>query len=229
MSIGRIGIVDDEPNIRHIVEAYIQREGFETVSLESAEEALAHWEKEDFDLWVIDIMLPNMDGYTLCRKIREKSEAPIIMISAKDEEIDKVLGLELGSDDYMTKPFSPRELVARIKRHLYKWQRYQTLETNQAILKVGELKMDTKFREVFWRGEKYFSTNKEFEVLCYFAEHVDHALSRESILHFVWGPNYIGSDRAVDDLVKRLRKKLSGIPIESIWGYGYRLKANEQS
>lgn len=227
MSSGRIGIVDDEANIRQIVEAYVEKEGYQSVCFETAEDALDYWSKDPLDLWVIDIMLPNMDGYHLCKKIRESSEIPIILISAKDEEIDKILGLELGSDDYLTKPFSPRELMARIKRHLHKWQHYRLLEENQDSLTAGDLKLDKPLREVYWRGKKCDSTTKEFELLSYFVLNKNNALSREVILQSVWGIDYIGSDRAVDDLVKRLRKKLPDIPIESIWGYGYRFKVDE--
>ncbi len=224
MSMQTIGIVDDEPNIRQIVEAYIKKEGLSAVCFASAEEALNHPTKEEIGLWVIDLMLPQMDGYALCKRIRANSEVPIIMISAKDEEIDKVLGLELGSDDYLTKPFSPRELVARIKRHLQRWQLYKGAETKQSQLIVGDLKVDMKLRTISWRGETFLTTNKEFELLLFLAENEGQALSREILLQSVWGTDYVGSDRAVDDLVKRIRKKMPELPIESVWGYGYRLK-----
>lgn len=224
MSMQTIGIVDDEPNIRQIVEAYIKKEGLSAVCFASAEEALNHPTKEEIGLWVIDLMLPQMDGYALCKRIRANSEVPIIMISAKDEEIDKVLGLELGSDDYLTKPFSPRELVARIKRHLQRWQLYKGAETKQSQLIVGDLKVDMKLRTISWRGETFLTTNKEFELLLFLAENEGQALSREILLQSVWGTDYVGSDRAVDDLVKRIRKKMPELPIESVWGFGYRLK-----
>ncbi|RCW73060.1 response regulator transcription factor [Saliterribacillus persicus] len=220
-------VVEDDPNIRDIVKAYLQKEGFQVSLVDNAEEA---WEKTKLDqpdMWILDIMLPGMDGYELCKKIRQVSEVPIIIISAKDEEVDKILGLELGSDDYLTKPFSPRELVARIKR-LFKRAEQMNIaaakkEQGQELV-VGDLKIDEGGRVVYWHGEEIDVTSKEFEMLEIFTKNPNRAFSREELLDLVWGNDYFGSDRAVDDLIKRLRKKLDGLEVETVWGYGYRLR-----
>ncbi|WP_217587340.1 response regulator transcription factor [Lentibacillus saliphilus] len=225
-----IGIVEDDPNIGNIVSAYLKQEGFRVTLSESAEKAWTLWESTPPDMWILDIMLPGMDGYEFCKKIREQSDVPIIIISAKDEEIDKILGLELGGDDYMTKPFSPRELVARVKR-LFK----RTLSTSsnhqeadeQHQIRSGDLLIDLNERLVFWNDREIELTTKEFDLLKLFATHANRAYSREELLYNVWGSDYFGSDRAVDDLVKRLRRKLPDMPLETVWGYGYRFRNDE--
>lgn len=231
-----IAIVDDDPNIRQIVEAYLQKEGYETVSVESAEEALHLKETNPPDLWVLDIMLPGMNGYEFCRRIRMESETPIIMISARDEEVDKILGLELGSDDYLTKPFSPRELVARVNRALRRWDRMRNRtqdsffpeeERHSHVQEGGPLVLDTEKRLVYWSGVEVEATSKEFQVLRLLAEHPNRAFSRDELLTLVWGDDYFGSDRVVDDLIRRIRKKLDKLPLETVWGFGYRLRATE--
>ncbi|MDA5108005.1 response regulator transcription factor [Brevibacillus thermoruber] len=229
----QIAIVDDDANIRQIVEAYLQKEGYQTVGLETAEEALRLWETRPPDLWVLDIMLPGMNGYEFCRRIRRETETPIIMISARDEEVDKILGLELGSDDYLTKPFSPRELVARVNRSLRRWEYMRNRSTTapnedkEAAADRGEvpaLLLDTDKRQVYWQGKEVEVTVKEFQLLRLFADHPNRAFSREELLALVWGDDYFGSDRVVDDLVRRVRKKLDGIPLDTVWGFGYRLR-----
>ncbi|AUJ23933.1 MULTISPECIES: response regulator transcription factor [Virgibacillus] len=220
-----IGIVEDDPNIRNIVAAYLKKEGFAVTLLESAEAAWELWKTEPPGMWILDIMLPGMDGYEFCKKIRMESEVPIIIISAKDEEIDKILGLELGGDDYLTKPFSPRELVARVKR-LFKRSNISLAHTEEsdARVTVDELTIDKEERRIFFRDEEYEVTTKEFDMLLILVENVNRAFSREELLIKIWGDNYFGSDRAVDDLVKRIRKKLPDLPLETVWGYGYRLR-----
>jgi two-component system, OmpR family, response regulator CssR len=229
----QIAIVDDDANIRQIVEAYLQKEGYQTVGLETAEEALRLWETRPPDLWVLDIMLPGMNGYEFCRRIRRETETPIIMISARDEEVDKILGLELGSDDYLTKPFSPRELVARVNRSLRRWEYMRNRSTTapnedkEAAADRGEvpaLLLDTDKRQVYWQGKEVEVTVKEYQLLRLFADHPNRAFSREELLALVWGDDYFGSDRVVDDLVRRVRKKLDGIPLDTVWGFGYRLR-----
>lgn len=219
-----IGVVEDDPNIQNIVSAYLKKEGFQLTVLGSAEEAWELWKLNPPDMWILDIMLPGMDGYEFCKKIRNESEVPIIIISAKDEEIDKILGLELGGDDYLTKPFSPRELVARIKR-LFKRSQI-TISTDTAnTVKLGNLLVYKEERRVFWDGIEQELTAKEFDMLLLFVENPNRAYSRETLLLKIWGDDYFGSDRAVDDLVKRIRKKLEDIPLETVWGYGYRFRS----
>ncbi|WP_239614306.1 response regulator transcription factor [Cohnella mopanensis] len=226
-----IAVVDDDRNIRELVEAYLKKENYRTVGLESAEEALQQWKSDPPDMWVLDVMLPGMDGYEFCRTIRSEAEVPIIMISARDNEVDKILGLELGSDDYMVKPFSPRELVARVKRHLQRWYKSRASDDvaqdsqSSMRIEVGRLQLLLEERRVIWSGEEVEATSKEFALLRMFAERPNRAFTRDEILILVWGDDYFGSDRAVDHLVKRLRKKIDQLPIESVWGHGYRLRS----
>ncbi|WP_067837624.1 response regulator transcription factor [Amphibacillus sediminis] len=221
-----IFIVEDDPNIREIVSAYLKKDGYRVSIADNAEDAWELTRGQQPDMWILDIMLPGMDGYELCKKIRQESEVPIIIISAKDEEVDKILGLELGGDDYLTKPFSPRELVARVKR-LFKRvaQVYQPIgDTTTHQFKAGELIVKANDRRVFWHNKEVEVTAKEYDLLCNLVQNQNRAFSREELLTLIWGEDYFGSDRAVDDLVKRLRKKIDGLPIETVWGFGYRLR-----
>ncbi|MEC0241175.1 response regulator transcription factor [Paenibacillus dokdonensis] len=224
-----IAVVDDDLNIRNLVEAFLQKENYRTVGLGSAEEAWELWRNSPPDMWVLDIMLPGMDGYELCRRIRSEAEVPIIMISARDNEVDKILGLELGSDDYLVKPFSPRELVARIKRQLQRWYKMNGTEghavaASPVSIEIGQLQLLPEERRVFWQGEEVDLTSKEFTMLQVFAENPNRAFTRDELLTYVWGDDYFGSDRAVDHLIKRMRKKIGHLPIEAVWGHGYRMR-----
>lgn len=233
-----IAVVDDDHHIRRLVEAYLRKENYRTVGLETAEEAWLLWQTEPPDMWVLDLMLPGMDGYELCRRIRAEAEVPIMMISARDTEVDKIMGLTLGSDDYMVKPFSPRELVARVKRQLERRQRMLSGSTPELSaggpgaatvqLKLGELVLQPEERRVFWGGEEKELTLKEYDLLKVLAEHPHRAFTRDELLTLVWGDDYYGSDRAVDHLIKRLRKKIAQLPVEAIWGHGYRLRADKE-
>ncbi len=201
----QIAIVEDDPHIQQIVSAYLKKSNFETIIFDRAEEAMTLHTTTPPDMWILDIMLPGMDGFDFCKKIRETSDVPIIIISAKDEDIDKILGLELGSDDYLTKPFSPGELVARVKR-LFKRIDHTPETKSYKAIEVNQLKVDINERRVFWGDQETELTSKEFDMLTLFAEHPNRAYSREELLDRVWGDDYFGSDRAVDDLIKRLRK-----------------------
>ncbi|MFC0524235.1 response regulator transcription factor [Pontibacillus salicampi] len=233
----RIAIVEDDPHIQEIVEAYLQKEGYQTVRLQNAEEAWDMWRANPPDVWVLDIMLPGMNGYEFCSRIRQESDMPIIIISARDEEVDKVMGLELGSDDYLTKPFSPRELVARVNRVLKRWEKFQqhTIHEEEGEqsgsdeVSSGDLTLHTSERRVVWQHSEVDVTSKEFNLLEILVSQANRAFSREELLEKVWGEDYFGSDRAVDDLVKRLRKKLPDVPIETVWGYGYRLREHDET
>ncbi|HLS60408.1 MAG TPA: response regulator transcription factor [Virgibacillus sp.] len=222
----QIGLVEDDPNIQDIVSAYLKKAGYLVTVLGSAEAAWELWKTNPPDMWVLDIMLPGMDGYEFCKRIRNESEVPIIIISAKDEEVDKILGLELGGDDYLTKPFSPRELIARIKRLFKRTQPNQIHEPTDTV-KLGNLFIYRIERRVFWYGEEQDLTTKEFDLVLLFAQNPNRAFSREELLTKIWGDDYFGSDRAVDDLVKRIRKKIPNLLIETVWGFGYRLRMNE--
>ncbi|MBP2079378.1 response regulator transcription factor [Oceanobacillus polygoni] len=224
-----IGLVEDDANIQNIVSAYLKKEGYEVTIMDSAEKGWELWENDPPDMWILDIMLPGMDGYEFCKKLRTKSEVPIIIISAKDDEIDKILGLELGGDDYLTKPFSPRELVARVKRLFRRTLPKHNLQEEQTDrLKVDHLLIYREDRRIFFQGNEYEVTSKEYDMLLLFAENPNRAFSREDLLLKIWGNDYFGSDRAVDDLVKRIRKKMDNIPLETVWGYGYRLRKEEE-
>ncbi|WP_442602916.1 response regulator transcription factor [Paenibacillus sp. KN14-4R] len=230
MSNYRIAVVDDDNHIREIVEAYLHKEGYETIGLDNAEAALELWNNKPPDMWILDIMLPGMSGYDLCRHIRKEAEVPIIMISARDEEVDKILGLELGSDDYLTKPFSPRELVARVKRLFHRFELMNLYKeslpapSSNPCTEIGHLKLELDERRVFWMDQEIEMTFKEFALLQSLTGRPNRAFSRDELLTLVWGNDYFGSDRAIDDLVKRLRKKLPNLLIETVWGYGYRLR-----
>ncbi|MCR8642657.1 response regulator transcription factor [Paenibacillus sp. N1-5-1-14] len=227
----RIAIVDDDPYIRELVETYLRQENLETIGLGTAEEAWELWEQNPPDMWVLDIMLPGMDGYELCRRIRGSAEVPIIMISARDDEVDKILGIELGSDDYLVKPFSPRELVARVKRQLKRMQKLQGIEEESTAIhtyiQLGQLRLMLNNRCTIWRDVEIDLTSKEFDLLKLLVVNPNRAFAREELLQLVWGEDYYGSDRAVDHLVKRLRKKAEHIPIEAVWGHGYRLNGGD--
>ncbi|UVI27946.1 response regulator transcription factor [Paenibacillus spongiae] len=224
----QIAVVDDDAQIRDIVEAYLQKEGYRTIQLSTAEEAWALWKSQPPDMWILDIMLPGMNGFELCRQIRKEAEVPIIMISARDEDVDKILGLELGSDDYMTKPFSPRELVARVNRLFHRLGSIQQEKENPSPsgtrIEAGHLRLNTEERRVFWREDEIEMTAKEYKLLQTLAEQPNRAFSRDELLTFVWSDQYFGSDRAIDDLVKRLRRKINELPLETVWGHGYRLR-----
>ncbi|SFB04729.1 two-component system, OmpR family, response regulator CssR [Lentibacillus halodurans] len=223
-----IGVVEDDANIQNIVSAYLKKEGFHVTVMESAEEAWELWETMRPDMWILDIMLPGMDGYEFCKKIRQESDVPIIIISAKDDEVDKILGLELGGDDYLTKPFSPRELLARVKRVFKRTVHLPDNQHEHDRIKVDNFLIHENDRRIFWDGTERDVTTKEFDMLLLLAKNTNRAFSREELLIKIWGEDYFGSDRAVDDLVKRIRKKLPDIPLETVWGYGYRLRDEEE-
>ncbi|MFC3747919.1 response regulator transcription factor [Paenibacillus sp. GCM10012306] len=232
----QIAVVDDDIQIQEIVATYLYKEGYRTMKFSTAEDAWELWKNDPPDMWILDIMLPGMSGFELCRKIRKEAEVPIIMISARDEEVDRILGLELGSDDYLTKPFSPRELVARVNRL---FQRISSIRQAQeklvpsqpedTELEVGELRLILEERRVFWLGEEVEMTLKEFELLQKLSEQPNRAFTRDALLTMIWGDNYYGYDRAIDDLVKRLRRKIKELPIDTIRGHGYRLRTERSS
>jgi len=227
----QIALVDDDAQIREIVEAYLSKEGYRTITLSSAEAAWELWKNNPPDMWILDIMLPGMSGLELCRQIRKEAEVPIFMISARDEEVDRILGIELGGDDYLTKPFSPRELVARVNRLFHRVSSIrQALENpspsqnGQPMIEIGELRLVLNERRVFWREEEVEMTLKEYKLLQTLSEQPNRAYTRDELLTLVWGDHYYGSDRAIDDLVRRLRRKITELPVDTVWGHGYRLR-----
>ncbi len=221
-------LVEDEVNLLELLKPYLQNAGYEVKAFQTGEEALEALNQASPHLWILDIMLPDIDGYELLRQIRSKSDVPIIFISARDQDMDKIIGLELGSDDYLAKPFLPRELVIRVKKLLQRtYEKGNTLpsqqQTYQDWTEIGPYLISEKGRLIKKGDQPVELTTKEFDLILYLIRNQGQALQREQILTAVWGDDYIGSDRAVDDLVKRIRKKLPEFPLETVYGFGYRL------
>ncbi|MCA0173473.1 response regulator transcription factor [Bacillus sp. RAR_GA_16] len=216
--IYKIHLVEDEENLVQILKTYMEKEGFHVKTFMSGEEALESLH-ESCHLWILDIMLPGIDGYELLKKIKAEDDVPVIFISARDEDLDRIVGLELGSDDYIAKPFMPRELIIRAKKLLQRV--YQ--QSSQKRFEIVEYEIDPVSRKVLDRGEPVELTTKEMDLILYLADHVNQTLSREQILVHVWGDDYVGSDRAVDDVIRRVRKKMPRMNLETSYGLGYRL------
>lgn len=222
-------LVDDETNLLELLQSYLESAGLQVRAFANGTEVVSVLEGEQQPhLWILDIMMPDIDGYELLRLIRQKSDVPIIFISARDQDVDKIIGLELGSDDYLAKPFLPRELVIRAKKLLQRTYEKAVhvpapSQTFQDWVQIGPYLISEKGRQVKEGEELIDLTTKEFELIIYFLHNLGLALNREQILTSIWGDDYIGSDRAVDDLVKRIRKKMSKFPLETVYGFGYRL------
>jgi DNA-binding response OmpR family regulator len=217
-------LVDDEPNILQLAKMYLEREGFRTHSVGDGKQALEAILAIKPNLMVLDVMLPGLDGIEVCRKLRAvENDLPIIMLTARDEDVDKILGLEMGADDYMTKPFNPRELTARVKAILRRSER--PVKRADQPLRVGDLVLDGASREVRVGGEKVDLRTQEFDLLWVLVENKERVLSRERLLELAWGFDYYGQTRTVDVHVGHLRKKLAGssATIETVTGVGYKL------
>ncbi len=222
----KILIVEDERNIVDILKFNLKKEGYMTLEAMDGESGLNMALNEKPDLVLLDLMLPKMDGFTVCRKIRESSQVPIVMLTAKEEEVDKVLGLELGADDYITKPFSQRELIARIKSNLRRLTMNENAARNGSVLKCGDLAIDMDRYEVKRKDEVIELTLREFELVRFLAMHKGQIFSRESLLEKVWGYEYYGDVRTVDVTVRRVREKLEIEPANARYiltkrGVGY--------
>ena len=214
-----IAIVDDERDLNELVRSYLVKDGYDTKSFYAYEQALLHAADEDIHLWLLDIMLDDKSGFELMDAIRDNnSSVPIIFMSARDKEFDRIIGLEKGSDDYITKPFSPKELVLRVNNVLKRSYRFDNKN-----IEIDGYMIDEVQRKVFKNNEEIELTTKEFDLLMLFVSNTKVAFSREQILAQVWEENYFGSDRVVDDTLRRLRKKMSDLNIHTIYGYGYRL------
>lgn len=220
----QIYIADDEPHIRALIEMYLTKEGYRTSVFTDGVSLLTAMARNMPDLLVLDIGMPGLDGLSVCREIRKTSDLPIIFVTARDEEIDRILGLEIGGDDYLTKPFSPRELVVRI-RNIFKRMDKPHVETE--MLRVGGLTADGARRSICTSSGDLKLTVKEYDLLEFMMRHVDVPFTRDQLLEKVWGYDYPGDLRAIDDLVKRLRRKMkdgnSDAFIETVWGYGYKI------
>ncbi len=214
-------LIEDELPIAEMLRGFFERDGFDFQHVETGEDGLNRLKQRPFDAVLLDLNLPGMDGVDVCRKIRVFSDVPVIMLTARDSEVDKVVGLEIGADDYVTKPFSPRELLARIKAVL---RRIEERRPQTTVIEVGGFVIDPGRRQVTTPGGDVVEpTAREFDLLAYLAENRGMALSRSQILQAVWGYDYFGETRTVDVHVRQLRKKLDGIPLETVWGVGYRI------
>lgn len=228
MAKEKILVVDDEDNIVELIKMYLGNEGYLVESASDGEAAIAKFHTERPELVILDIMLPGMDGWDVCREIRKKSSAPIIMLTAKDEEFDKVLGLELGADDYLTKPFSPRELVARVKAVLRRTAAANTPDAIETFI-FGDLFIDFQKREVKVDEKDIELTAKEFDLLEELVRNKGIVYKREKLLEKVWGYDFYGDLRTVDVHIRHLREKLGETVeeprfIETVWGVGYKFK-----
>ena len=215
----RIAYVEDEKDLAEIIRKYLVKEGFDVTVFNDGESAMERI-REPFDLWILDIMLTGeTSGYDLIKKLKEdENSAAVMFTSARDQDLDKIMGLELGSDDYLAKPYSPRELILRVKAVLRRAQPGTAESIN-----YGPYRINLTRREIHDGEQSIDLTNKEFELLLFFIKNINTAFSRDVILKQVWGENYFGSDRVVDDLLRRLRHKMPELKIETIYGYGYRL------
>jgi two-component system response regulator ResD len=231
MSEGLILVVDDEEHIRELVRLYLEKEGFTVALAADGEDAVTQIKESHPLLVILDIMLPKMDGWDVCREVRKFSETPIIMLTAKGEEFDKVLGLELGADDYLTKPFSPRELVARVKAILRRAAPEDTTNNEEQLTYPG-LTINLASREVMVSGKEATLTPKEFDLLWFLAKNPGKVFTREQLLTAVWGYDYYGDLRTVDTHIKRLREKVEREDIsphvKTIWGVGYKFEVHEK-
>lgn len=215
-----IYLVEDEKSLSSLLNKYLKEAGYQVTVFNHGDRAKAMIDSPP-DLWVLDIMLPGTDGYELIRLIKSKyPDLPVIFMSARSQELDRVIGLEMGSDDYLPKPFLPRELVLRVNRLL----KSKKIQSPVEKIKLGSAYFDQNKRVLIIGDEIYNLSTKEFDLIIHLTQNVDKALSRSEILDDVWGENYFGSERVVDDTIRRLRKKVSDIPIETVYGYGYILR-----
>ena len=228
--MNKILIVEDEEAIADLEKDYLELSGFEVEVANDGETGLEKALNEDFNLLILDLMLPGVDGFEICRQVRDKKNTPIIMVSAKKDDIDKIRGLGLGADDYMTKPFSPSELVARVKAHLARYERLvgSATEANK-IIEIRGLKIDTTARRVWVNGEEKNFTTKEFDLLTFLASHPNHVYTKDELFSEIWDMESIGDIATVTVHIKKIREKIemdTANPqyIETIWGVGYRFK-----
>ena len=214
-----IALVEDEKDLNNLIRTYLEKECYNVVSYYDGESTINNINK-DVDLWILDIMLGDtISGYDIIKKIREENpDVPVIFTSARDKDLDKIIGLELGSDDYIAKPYSPKELVLRVNNII---RRVYSKEKQKLTYK--DYTIDLEKRMVLHKGESINLTTLEFDLLYMFVTNINKSFSRDDILNNIWGENYFGTDRVVDDLVRRLRKKMSELDINTIYGYGYRL------
>ncbi len=228
--MSKILIVEDELSIAELEKDYLELSGFEVEIETTGDVGLDRAIKEEFDLFILDLMLPNVDGFEICRRVREMKNTPILLVSAKKDDIDKIRGLGLGADDYMTKPFSPSELVARVKAHLARYERLigSNVQENE-IIEIRGIKIDKTARRVYVNGEEKNFTTKEFDLLTFLAQNPNHVFTKEELFNKIWDMESIGDIATVTVHIKKIREKIefdTAKPqyIETIWGVGYRFK-----
>ena len=228
--MARILIIEDEEAIAELEKDYLELSDFEVVIENTGDAGLNRAMSEEFDLVILDLMLPKVDGFEICRQIREEKNIPIIMVSAKKDDIDKIRGLGLGADDYMTKPFSPSELVARVKAHLARYERLVGTGVKQnEMIEIRGIKIDKTARRVYLNGEEKILTTKEFDLLTFLAENPNHVFTKEELFREIWDMESVGDIATVTVHIKKIREKIEANTskpqyIETIWGVGYRFK-----
>lgn len=228
--MSRILIIEDEESIAELEKDYLELSGFEVAIENSGDVGLKRAMAEEFNLIILDLMLPEIDGFEICRQVREKKNTPILMVSAKKDDIDKIRGLGLGADDYMTKPFSPSEMVARVKAHLARYERLiGTGMQENDMIEIRGLKIDKTARRVYLNGEEKIFTTKEFDLLTFLAQNPNRVFSKEELFSKIWGMESVGEIATVTVHIKKIREKIeysTSKPqyIETIWGVGYRFK-----
>lgn len=223
----KILVIDDESRMRKLVRDFLTKKGYEVLEASNGEEAMdIFYEDKEIDLLILDVMMPKMDGWEVCREVRKTSKVPIIMLTAKGDERDELLGFELGVDEYVTKPFSPKILVARVEAIL----RRSSVNNDSGVTRAGDITMNKNAHEVFVGDQLIELSYKEFELLAYFIDNQGIALSRERILNNVWNYDYFGDARTIDTHVKKLRNKLGerGEYIKTIWGMGYKFEVSKE-
>jgi DNA-binding response OmpR family regulator len=230
MQMSKILIVEDEKDIAELEKDYLELSGFEVEIETDGESGLERALEGNFDLYILDLMLPGVDGFEICTKIRQENDKPILMVSAKKDDIDKIHGLGMGADDYITKPFSPSELVARVKAHISRYERISNNSTeSHDEIEIRGLKIDKTARRVWVNGEEKNLTTKEFDLLTFLAEHPNHVFSKEELFSRIWDIEMIGDIATVTVHIKKIREKIEPDKsrpqyIETIWGVGYRFK-----
>jgi len=223
----KIFIVDDDYNIRMLIKKYIENEGYEAFLFSNGENVVNDIRRVNPDLIVLDIMMDGINGLDVCKNIRKEYEIPIIFVSARGDEIDRIVGLEIGADDYLSKPFSPRELIIRIN-NIFK--RMNIKKDKNEIIEIGNIIINLNERTVLLDNENIKFTNKEFELFSFLAQNIGVPFKREKLINEIWGYDYFGDLRIIDDLIKRLRKLVDGeksnVKISTVWGYGYKIEKN---
>ena len=231
MSTAKILVADDDRNICELLKLYLEKEDYSVVLAGNGEEALARFDEENPDLILLDVMMPKLDGWQVCRELRKKSECPIIMITAKGETFDKVLGLELGADDYVVKPFEPKEIIARIKAVMRRTGK-ASAETDKKEVSYDKLTVNMTKYELKVDGKVVDTPPKELELLFHLASNPNRVYTRDQLLDEVWGFDYFGDSRTVDVHIKRLREKLEGVSdkwsLKTVWGVGYKFEVKDE-